>query len=805
MLADLKYALRALHKSPGFTLIAALTLALGIGANRAIFSVVNAVLLRPLPYRDAERLVTVNHLYPSLKGLEAGVSAPGFVDYRARARTLERVAVEAGWSPNLTGRGDPERLTGARVSGEFFATLGAPAAVGRALRPDEDAPGREFVVVLSDGFWRRRFGADPAAVGQTLTLDGQPHQIVGVMPRGFRDFFSREAELWRPLALTGEQTSGGRTNEWLSLVARLRPGVTVDQAQRDLRALATQLKQEYPESYPADWSLAVASLREKGTGNVRPALLVLFGAVGFVLLIACANVANLLLARAAGRSREVAVRTALGAQRGRIVRQLLTESVVLAVGGGLLGLGLAWFGVSALGAFDPAGVPGETISIDAPVLVFALALSVATGLLFGLAPALQAAGTGLQGTLREGGRGAAGDRGAQTVRRVLIVAEVALALVLLAGAGLLMKSFARLQDVNPGFDPRNVLTANVALPQAKYPSDTQQIAFFEQLLPRLAAIPGVRAVGATTSVPFAGSGWTRSFTVDGYQAPAGQPGPWGEFKVVSPGYPAAIGVPLRRGRLFTDQDGPGAPRVALVDEEMARRYWPNDDPIGKRIVLGAGGPSERRLEVVGVLGHVRQQGLDDEARVQLYVPFRQQGMDGMTLVVRTAGDPLQAVPLVRAAVQAVDRDQPISQVRTVDTLVADSVGQRRLTTVLLALFAGVALLLACIGLYGVTAYSVTQRTREIGVRMALGAAGPQVVGAFVRDGLRLTLVGLAVGLAAALAAGRLIASQLFEVEPGDPVTLAVTAAALAGVAALASYLPARRATRVDPMTALRAE
>ena len=810
MLADLRYALRALRKSPGFTLVAAVTLALGIGANSAIFSVVYSVLLRPLPYREAERLVTVNHFYPSLKGLEAGVSAPGFVDYRDRSRVFAGVAVQAQWQPSLTGRGDPERLTGSLVSGQFFSTLGVGAAVGRALRPDEDQPGRENVVVLSDGFWRRRFGGDRGAIGQTLTLDGIPHQVVGVMPPGFRDYFSRPAELWRPLALTAEQIAGGRTSEWLTLTARLKPGVTLEQARGEMRTLAEQLKRQYPEQFPPDWSLAVASLREKGTGKVRAALYVVFGAVGFVLLIACANVANLLLARAAGRAREVAVRTALGAQRGRIVRQLLTESVVLSLGGGALGVLLAYFGVQALGAYSQGGAgpagPAEPVGLDTPVLLFALALSVATGLLFGLAPALQAARGGQQQTLREGGRGAAGDRAAQTVRRGLIVAEVALALMLLAGAGLLVKSFARLQGVDPGFEPANVLTATVALPEAKYASDTQRIAFFDELLPRIAAIPGVQAVGASTGLPLTGSGWTQSFDVEGYQPPAGQPGPWGEFKVITPDYPRALRVPLVRGRLFTAQDGPGAPRVALVDEEMVRRYWPGQNPIGKRLDFGTTRSGERRLlEVVGVLRHVRQQGLDDEARVQVYVPHRQRGLDRMSLVIRTAGDPLQAVPLVRAAVQQVDRDQPIADVQTMDALLADSVGQRRLSTVLLALFAGVALLLACIGLYGVTAYAVTQRTREIGVRMALGAAGSQVVGAFVRDGVRLTAIGLAVGLVAALAGGRLIASQLYEVEPTDPLTLGATAATLAVVAALASYLPARRATRVDPITALRAE
>jgi putative ABC transport system permease protein len=806
MLADLRYALRALRKSPGFTLVAALTLAIGIGANSAIFSVVNAVLLRPLPYRAPEGLVTVNHYYPSLNGLEAGVSAAGFVDYRDRTRSFAGVAVQTPWRPSLTGLGDPERLAGARVSGAYFSTLGVPAALGRALRPDEDAPGREAVVVLGDGFWRRRFGADPAVIGRTLTLEGRPHEIVGVMPAGFRDFFFRDAELWRPIALTAEQTSGGRTNEWLSLVARLAPGATEEQARAEMRTLAEQLKQQYPDAFPPDWSLAVASLREKGTGKARPALLVLFGAVGLVLLIACANVANLLLARAAGRSREVAVRAALGAPRARIVRQLLTESVVLAVGGGALGLVLAQFGVRALGALNPASVAGEPASLDGTVLVFALVLSLVTGLLFGLAPALQTARGGLQQSLREGARGAAGDRGAQTLRRGLIVAEVALALMLLAGAGLLVKSFARLQQVDAGFDPANVLTATVSLPTARYPSDTQRVAFVDALLPRLAAVPGVRAAAAISMLPFGGGASTRSFAVEGYTPEANQPGPWGDYRVVAGDYARALGVPLRRGRLFTERDRADAPPVALVDDELARRYWPGDDPIGKRIAFGDPSDSSTQwIEVVGVVGHVRQQGLDDDAHTQIYVPYSQDPTGQMALVARTTSEPTRALSAVRGAVQAIDRDLPISQVRTMEQLVSDAGGQRRLTMVLIALFAGFALLLACIGLYGVTAYAVTQRTREIGVRMALGAAGPQVVGAFVRDAAALTAVGLGVGLVAALAAGRLVASQLYETEPSDPLTLGVTAGVLAVVAMLASYLPARRATRVDPIVALRAD
>ncbi len=806
MLADLRLALRSLVKSPGFALVTILTLALGIGANSAVFSVVDRVLLRPLPYREPDRLVTMDHFYPSLKGLEAGVSVRGFEEYRDRARSFSGAAVEGRWQPNLVGRDDPERLLGARVAGQYFSVLGVPAALGRTLRPDEDRPGSEHVVVLGDALWRRRFGASRAVLGQTLVLDGEPHEVVGVMPPSFRDVANPEAEIWRPIAFTTGERTDSRTSEWLIFVARLRPGVTAERAQLEMRTLAEALKRENPDDYPPDWSLKLAGLREKGTSGVRASVLVLFGAVGFVLLIACANVANLMLARAASRSRELAVRTALGAQRGRIVRQLLTESVLLSVTGGLLGLLVASVGVRALVAFLPRGVGGADVGLDWPVVAFALGLSLVTGVLFGLLPALQTSRVDLQDALREGGRGAAGNRGAQAVRRGLIVAEVALALVLLAGAGLLTRSFANLQRVSPGFDPANVLTADVALPTAKYATGAQQRAFFEALLPRVAAIPGVTAVGAVTGLPMTGGGWTRSFGVEGYAPAPDAPAPWGDFRVISETYPRAMRIPLVKGRLFTEQDGPDAPRVTLVDEEMVRRYWPNADPIGRRLSFGrdtAGNP--RWYEVVGVVAHVHQQSLDDEAHTQAYVPLRQFPLENMTLAVRTAGDPILMAPSLRAALQSVDRDQPLSRVATMDSLLSDSVGRRRSSAALLTVFAGFALLIACMGLYGVTAYSVTQRTREIGVRMALGAGSGHVVRTFVRDGLRLAAVGVTLGVAAALAGGRLLASQLFEVGAADPATLAATALTLGAVAALASYLPARRATRVNPITALQAE
>ncbi len=512
LLQDLRYSVRRLAKSPGFTAIVVLTLALGIGANTAIFSAVNAVLLRPLPYGEPQRLVTIEHLYPSLE-LEAPVSVPGFLDYQRKSRVFESMAVQTGWQANLTGVNDPVRMRGQRVTGQFFSTLRVPVLLGRTLQPGEDSPGRERVAVLSYDAWRRIFGGAPDIVGRSLALNGESYEVVGVMPSGFRDFFSRNAEIWAPLVFRPEQmTDENRTSEFLNLTARMRPGVALEQAAGEIRTLAEQLKRDYPDSYPSDWSLLVTPLAIQATGDIRPALLVLLGAVGFVLLIACANVANLLLARAAARSKEIAVRTALGATRGRLLRQLLTESLLVSLAGGAVGLLLAHAGVRALAALDVGNLPrSDEIGIDATVALFTLLVSLLAGVLFGLAPAIHTATPNLHGALKEGGRGTTADRGSHALRRSLVVTEVALALTLLTGAGLLLKSFARLQQVDPGFDPSDVLTFNLALPQTRYPSDTAQAAFFEQVLPAIARIPGVTGAGATTVMPFGGSWATGSF------------------------------------------------------------------------------------------------------------------------------------------------------------------------------------------------------------------------------------------------------------------------------------------------------
>jgi putative ABC transport system permease protein len=811
-LADVRYAIRRLRGSPGFSTVVILTLALGIGANTAIFSVVNAVLLRPLPYPSPDELVSINHLYPSLNGLKAPVSTRGFADYRDLTRSFSSVAIESGWGPNLTERGEPERLDAARVSALWFKTFGVAPLVGRHLLPDEDQPGRNKVVVLSHELWQRLFNGDRRAVGQTLVLNGEAWEIVGVMPAGFRGFFSRTAQLWTPLALPPSDytTETGRTNEWLNLTGRLKPGVTVDAAQRELTALAARSVRDFPNQYPRDWTLLVRTLSEIGSGSLRPVLFVLLGAVGFVLLIACANVANLLLARASARVKEVAIRAALGAKGRQLVRQLLTESMVLAVIGGGVGLLLAFWGVKGLAALQPANAPiVENISIDATVLGFTIVLTLVTGILFGLVPALQLTRTNLQTTLKEGGRGAQAERSGQLLRRTLVVAEVALALTLLTGAGLLIRSFARVAGVDPGFKPSNLLTFNVVLPRLQYPSDTQQVAFYDAMLRSIASTPGVSSVGVTSVMPFGGSWSTGSFNVEGYTPPEGQPRPWGDIRIVSADFLKTLGMTLVKGRMFDERDRAGAPRVVMVDQEMVKRYWPNTDPIGKRISRGNPADTATQwLEVVGVVSHAAHEGLDADARVQLYYPYPQlarANLNFMSVAVRTTGDPLEATAAVTRAVHAVDKNMPLAQIRSMDQLIDDSVGQRRLSMILLGLFSAIALTLASIGIYGVMSYSVAQRARELGVRMALGAAREHVLRLVMRQGMTLVIAGIVIGLVGAFALTRLMTTLLFGVTPTDPLTFTFVALLLGAIAAIATLVPALRATRVDPVVAIRGE
>ncbi len=805
LLGNIRYAFRTLLRSPGFALVAVLTLALGIGANTAIFSVVNAVLLRPLPYAASERLVTVTHFYPSINNLEAGAAVPTYRDLKAQTRLFSDVAVQSGWGVNLTGQGQPQRLNGSRVTPDFFATYGVPAALGRAIQPPAagTAP-RENEVVLSHSLWQSVFGGDPGVVGRTVQLNGEAYSVIGVMPRDFRNVFNPDIDLYAPLVFEPELFTA-RTSEFLSLTARLQPGVTVEAAERAITNFAERLKKENPGEYPPDWTLKLRSLGEQASGQLRPALLVLLGAVGFVLLIACGNVANLLLARAAARRKEVAIRSALGARGGDLARQFLVESMVLSLAGALLGLALAFGGLRLLAALKPEDLIWvESIPIDAAVLVFTCALALLTGLVFGSVPMMQSLRGSLQSALREGGRSGGPDRRGSATRRVLVVTQVALALMLLTGAGLLIRSFARLQQVDPGFDPRGVVTMNLALPEAKYTSDTARIAFFDALLPRLATIPGVQAAGATSSVPLAG-GWNRSFTVEGITVPEGETGPYGNFRTVYPGFFAALRIPLVRGRAFTDADRAGAPRVAIVDQAMAKAYWPGKDPIGKRIALDGTDDAPNWVEVVGVVGHTRQDGIDSEGRAQLYVPFRQMAIPALTLTLRGAGDPTRLVSAVRAAVREVDPEQPISRVQTMEELVNRNLGPRRFSMALLGLFAALALVLAGVGIYGVMSFDVARRSQEIGVRMALGAEASGVLRLVLSQGLRLTAVGVVIGVIGSLLLTRLINSQLYGVGSADPVTMISVVVILVSVSALASLIPARRATRVDPIVAMRAD
>ncbi len=810
-LQDLRYSLRRLARSPAFTGIVVLTLALGIGANTAIFSAVNAVLLRPLPYPDSHQLVTIEHLYPSLD-LEAPVSVPGFLDYKRKSRSFTSMAVQAGWQVNLTGIEEPVRLQGQRVTGEFFATLQVPALLGRTLQPGEDSAGHDRVAVLSYDAWRRIFGGAPDIVGRSLSLNGESDEVVGVMPSGFRDFFNRNAEVWAPLVFQLDQMSdNNRTTEFLNLTARMRPGVPLEQAAGEMRTMAEQLKRDYPDNYPENWTLIVTPLSVQATGNVRPALLVLLGAVGFVLLIACANVANLLLARAATRSKEIAVRTALGATRERLLRQLLTESILVSLAGGAVGLLLAYAGVRALVAADIRNLPrSEEIGIDGIVMLFTLGVSLLAGVLFGLAPAVHTATPDLHGALKEGGRGTTADRGSHALRRSLVVTEVALALTLLTGAGLLLKSFARLQRVDPGFDPANLLTFNLALPPTRYPSDTAQIAFFDQVFPALARVPGVMAAGGTSVMPFGGSWSTGSFDIEGYEPPENQPGPWGDIRLVSPSFFETLRIPLLRGRYLTDEDREGGRPVAVIDQEFVRRYWPNENPLGKRFTFGpppgvTDTTQNQWIEVVGVVGHTAHEGLDADARIQLYLSYRQRGLPFMQVAVRTRGNPERYVNLIRDAVRSVDPDQPIANLARMEELLSRSVGERRLSMMLLSLFSGIALVLASVGIYGVMSYSVTQRARELGVRIALGADRTDVLQLVLRQGMSLAILGIGIGLAAALALTRLIESQLYGVTATDPATFALVAAVLAATALVANLIPAIRATRLDPAVVLREE
>jgi putative ABC transport system permease protein len=792
---DLRYGARMLMKKPGFTVIAVLTLSLGIGANTAIFSVVNAVLLRPLPYQEPNRLVMVWE-NDTQEGNDRNPVAPAnFVDWQKHNEVCAQLAYyNQPGGVTLSGDGEPERVIGMGVAPNLFSLLGIQPILGRGFLLEGGKPGAAFEVVLSFGLWQRRFGGDPGVIGKPLTFEGLTTTIVGVMPAHFR--LPEEGELWWPNLDGTIATLRGRY--FLRVIGRLKPGLTMAEARANFTTIARQLEQQYPETNKGR-SVNVLSLEEQFVGETRRALLVLFGAVGFVLLIACANVANLLLVRATARQKEIAVRAALGAGRLRLVRQLLTESLPLALAGGSFGLLLALWGVDLLMALGPTKLPRvENVGIDARVLGFTLFMTFLTGVIFGLVPAWQTSKTNVQEALKEGGRGSADSVGRHRMRSLLVVAEIALTLVLLVGAGLMIKSFLRLHAVELGFDPGNVLTMQFSLPGVKYGESEQIRAFYRELTERIAQLPGVRSVGAISRLPLAGDRSTTSLTIEGQPVRSGEQ-PEVHFRVITPNYFRTMGIPLRAGRELTDSDTETSSAI-MINESMARKFWPGVDAVGKRVKTRADW-----ITVVGVVADARNFGLDAEARPEVYVSYLQNAQERMRLVIRTATDPLTTVPAVREVVRALDKDLAFSQVLTMTQLLDRSVSQRRLNMLLLGLFAAMALLLAAIGIYGVMSYSVSQRTHEIGVRMALGAERRHIFKLVVGQAATLALVGVGIGLAAALALTRLMSSLLFGVSATDPLTFAGVAVLLTVVALLASYLPARRAMRVDPMMALRYE
>jgi len=792
LLQDLRFGLRLLLRQPAFTLLVVLTLALGIGANTAIFSVVNGVLLRPLPFPWPERLVMVWGHHADI-GQETA-SLPDYLDWREGAPALEHLEAGSSTFFNLTGQGEPERIVGARTTAGFFQALRVPAALGRTFEPGEDRQGNNRVVVLSHGFWKRHLGASPEVLGRTLTLDGLPHTIIGVAPEHFR--FLWNAELWAPLTVDAQL---GRRSDFLSVIGRLAPGATVEQAQAELTAVASRLAQQYPDTN-ARWTAKVVPLHEELVGEARPALLVFMGAVGLVLLIACANVANLMLARSSRRQRELAVRAALGASRGRLIQQMLTESVLMALLGGLLGLLLAVWGIDGLRMAQLSLLPGHSeIGIDGWVLGFTLGLSLATGVLFGLAPALNLPGRDLDGTLRAGARGLTGSMSLRHLRGWLVLGEVALALVLLVGAALLLRSFDRLQRVDTGFTPEGLLTLRVILPQTKYPEDPQLTAFYQQLTDRVSAVPGVESSGLTNALPLGGApAW--SFGIEG-ETPAANAVQDAEAFSVSPDYFRTMAIPLHAGRLFEPQDGPTAQRVVLINQTLARRYWPGREPLGSRVTVDG----TTWATVVGVVGDVRADSIQKEPYPQLYFPFTQMPRRAMFLTVRAAGEPMSLVGSLRREVTALDPDLPLSDVLTMEQRLGSAVAQPRVNVLLLGGFAVVALLLAGIGIYGVISQMVAQRTREIGIRMALGAKPGDVLRLMIQQGMTPALVGIALGLVAAWVGSSLLASLLYGVSAKDPLSFLLVPVFLISVALFAAWLPARRAARVDPTEALRQE
>ena len=814
---DLKYAFRQLLKNPGFTAVAVLTLALGIGANTAIFSVVNAVLLKPLPYPEPGQLVQLREQGSGKPNPVIGSAT--FVEIRTQSQSLARIAAYSDGDLNLAGAGSVERVVAGAVTADFFPLLGVQPALGRNFTPEEDALNGPKVVILGYGLWQSRFGSDPNLLGGTIKLNDQSYTVVGILPASFQ--YPEPFQLWLPLALNESGTAGGELAKFgegmilVKSIARLKPGVTLEQAQTELQTIAQRVK-PVGETRPSgrerasrdDSALSLVGLHEQVVGDMKRALLVLLGAVALVLFIACANVANLLLARASARQREMAVRAALGASRLRVARQLLTESLLLSLAGGGLGLLLAFWGVGVLGQWSAASLPSmHGIGIDAWVLAFTLGVSIVTGLVFGLAPAVQTWRTDVNATLKEEGRGETGGQ-RKWFRHLLVVSEVALALVLLIGAGLLMKSFSRMMEVNPGFRTEGVLTFQVNLAEGR--ASSQKVNFVEHIVERLKALNGVQAVAATDTLPLTPFSRITAAEIEGRPPINWSNVKRGEVKpvsrpVVTVDYFNAMGIPVRDGRAFTSQDASPMAGVVMVNEAFEKHHFPGESAVGKRIRLRAGRAEARWQTVVGVVRDVRQSGLAGDVKLEVYSPKLDDMGGAMSFVIRVAGEPSALISTVRKVVAEVEPHQPIHNVMTMERRLANTTTSRRLNTALLGSFAGVALLLAMVGIYGVMSYSVTQRRREIGVRMALGAKKSDVLGLIIHGGLRLTLLGVVIGIAGAFVLTRYLSSLLYSVKATDPWTFLAGALALTAVALLASWLPARRAAKVDPMEALRNE
>lgn len=812
---DLRYAIRTLRNKPGFTLIAILTLALGIGANTAIFSVVNAVVLRPLPYAEPDRLMT---LWETMPGSDQRSVAPGnFVDWRTQNKTFQDMAATFYANFNLTSDGEPDRIDGATITSNLMSVLGASAQLGRTFQPDDDEHQDRSVALISDGLWKRRFGADQSVVGRSITIDETPHTIVGVMSRGFQ--FPARSDLWvlgrNRGAVPASLISQLPTNDWvherdahfIRVIGRLRPGVTLSQAQSDIAGITRRMEQEFPQSNGGLGS-NVVPLHAQVVGDVRGMLFILLGAVGFVLLIACTNVANLMLARATQRDREIAIRTAVGASRLRLIRQLLTESLLLSIVGGLAGLMVSIWAVAVFVKLSPGDIPRlDEASVDLRLLGFTLLVSLLTGVGFGLLPAFQATRTNLNSALKEGGTKASEGRHRRGARNVLVVTEIALAQVLLVGAALLAISYVRVTQIDPGFNPNRVLTAKIAPAAKKYPDPKSRSTFYATVLEHLQGLPGVESAGMVMSLPLTGSSMNRGFRVEGRPVPKADENATMDFQIVSPGYFSTLEIPIKRGRGLSAADTETSEHVIVINDTMARRYWPNEDPVGRRMGIGESSKDTSWRTIVGVVGDNRHASLSEPPVPTAFIAYRQdlESWPRMGFVIKAKTDAASLTSAVRKELAAIDPAQPVYAIEPLENLLHASVAQRRFIMMLLGSLSAIALTLAMVGVYGVISFSVSERTQEIGIRMALGARAADVLRMVLGQGIRITLVGILIGVAAAFALTRLLSSLLFAVSATDLRTFSIVAGLLGAVALVACYIPARRATKVDPLVALRYE